>query len=89
MFTTVALTAVLLATVAAAPGVSAQAPTAEHPAVGAWIIDPPEDTTTANELLLIGPGGIASSVSPEGSGYGSWSATGERSAGCDLPVPAQ
>ena len=40
----IVLVALLLATVAAAPGVSAQ-DAAEHPAVGAWIVDPtPEDT---------------------------------------------
>ena len=38
--TTIVLMALLLATVAAAPGVSAQA-TDEHPAVGVWLIDGP------------------------------------------------
>ena len=77
---TIVLVAMLLATVAAAPGVSAQA-TAEHPAVGAWIIDgTPEDATDPLELVLIGPGGIIINAGPEGTGYGSWAATGDGTA---------
>ena len=77
--TTIVLMALLLATVAAAPGVSAQA-TAEHPAVGAWIVDAsPEDATDPLELLVIAPGGITITAGPEGPGYGSWVATGDRS----------
>ena len=85
--TTIILMALLLATVAAAPGVSAQA-TADHPAVGAWIIDgTPEDATDPLELLTIAPGGIVTIAGPEGSGYGSWAATGERSADATFLFP--
>ena len=77
---TIVLVGVLLATVAAAPGVSAQAP-AEHPVVGAWIIDgTPEDATDPLELVLVGPGGIIINAGPEGTGYGSWAATGDGTA---------
>ncbi len=87
--TTIVLMALLLATVAAAPGVSAQA-TAEHPAVGAWIVDPtPEDTTDPLELLTVAPGGIITNANPDGTGYGSWAATGERSADATFLCPAQ
>ena len=87
--TTIVLMALLLATVAAAPGVSAQ-DTAEHPAVGAWIIDSsPEDPTDPLELLTVAPGGIITNAGPDGTGYGSWAATGDRTRGRDLPVPDQ
>ena len=77
--TTVVLMTLLLATVAAAPGVSAQ-DTAEHPAVGAWIIESsPEDPTDSLELALIAPGGLITNAAPDGNGYGSWAATGDRS----------
>jgi hypothetical protein len=76
----IVLLALLLAAVAAAPGVSAQAP-AEHPAIGAWLIDSaPEDTTNPPELATVAPGGIITNAGPDGLGYGSWAATGERSA---------
>jgi hypothetical protein len=65
-FTTIVLMTLLLATVVTAPGVSAQAP-AEHPAIGAWIVD-------GTEVAVVAPGSV------EGSAYGSWAATGERSA---------
>ncbi len=56
--TTIVLMALLLATLAAAPGVSAQAAD-EHPAVGAWLVDPsPQDSTDPLELLTVAPGGI-------------------------------
>jgi hypothetical protein len=78
--TTIVVVALLLATVAAAPGVSAQA-TSEHPAVGAWMIDgTPADTTDPLEMVLIAPGGIIINAGPEGSGYGSWAATGDTTA---------
>jgi hypothetical protein len=78
--TTIALLALLLATLAAAPGVSAQAP-AEHPAVGVWLTDgSPDDSTNPLDLTTIAPGGIATIALPDGTGYGPWAATGERSA---------
>ena len=62
------------------PGVSAQA-TDEHPAIGAWILDAtPADATDPLELLTIAPGGIVVSASPQGTGYGSWAATGQSGA---------
>ena len=85
--TTIVLVALLLATVAAAPGVSAQ-DTAEHPAVGAWIIDPtPEDATDPPELLTVAPGGIITNAAPDGTGYGSWAATGDRTADATFLFP--
>ena len=85
--TTIVLVALLLATVAAAPGVSAQ-DTAEHPAIGAWAIDPtPEDTTDPLELLTVAPGGIITIASPDGTGYGAWTATGERSSDATFLIP--
>ena len=87
--TTIVLMALLLATLAAAPGVSAQA-TDEHPAVGAWLIDPsPEDATDPLELLTVAPGGIVTIASPDGTGYGSWAATGERSVDATFLIPQQ
>ncbi len=77
--TTIVLMALLLATLAAAPGVSAQAPD-EHPAVGVWLTDgSPDDTTDPLDLLTVAPGGIATIALPDGTGYGPWAATGERS----------
>ena len=81
------LVALLLATVAGAPGVSAQ-DTSEHPAVGAWIVDStPEDTTDPLELVTIAPGGIVTDAFEEGTGYGSWAATGDRTADATIVVP--
>ena len=85
--TTIVLMALLLATLAATPGVSAQADD-EHPAVGAWLTDPtPEDATDPLELLTVAPGGIVVSAAPNGTGYGSWAATGERSVDATFLTP--
>jgi hypothetical protein len=83
--TTTVLVALLLATVASAPGVSAQ-DTADHPAVGAWIIElsPGEEPP---ELVTIGPGGIIVNAGPEGAGYGAWAATGDRTADATFLFP--
>jgi uncharacterized cupredoxin-like copper-binding protein len=79
--------ALLLAMVAATPGVSAQ-DTAEHPAVGAWIIDAtPEDATDPPELVTVAPGGIIVNAGQEGAGYGSWAATGDRTADATFLFP--
>jgi hypothetical protein len=79
--------ALLFGSVAAAPGVSAQ-DTAEHPAVGAWIIEStPEDTTDPLELALIAPGGLIINAFPDGNGYGSWAATGDRTADATFLIP--
>jgi hypothetical protein len=85
--TTTILVALLLATVAAAPGVSAQ-DTAEHPAVGAWTIDSsPDDPTDPLELVLIAPGGLIINAARDGNGYGSWAATGDRTADATFLFP--
>jgi hypothetical protein len=85
--TTIVFLVLLLTTVAVAPGVSAQ-DTAEHPAVGAWTIDAtPEDTTDPLEIVTIGPGGIIVNAGPEGAGYGSWAATGDRTADATFMFP--
>jgi hypothetical protein len=85
--TTIVLMALLLASVAAAPGMSAQ-DMAEHPAVGAWIIESsPEDATDPLELALIAPGGLITNAAPDGNGYGSWAATGDRTADATFLIP--
>jgi hypothetical protein len=85
--TAIVLGALLLASLAAAPGVSAQA-TDEHPAIGAWILDgSPEDTADPLELTTVSPGGIITNAGPDGTGYGSWAATGERSADATFLFP--
>ena len=85
--TTTVLLTLLLATVAVAPGVSAQV-TAEHPAIGAWLIDgTPEDTTDPREVVLIGPGGTIINAGPEGTAYGSWAATGDTTADATFLFP--
>ncbi len=85
--TAIVMATLLLATLAIAPGVSAQA-TDEHPAVGAWILDAtPADATDPLELLTVAPGGIVVSASPQGTGYGSWAATGQSSADATFLIP--
>jgi hypothetical protein len=87
--TAIVMATLLLATLATAPGVSAQA-TDEHPAVGAWLIDAsPDDTTDPLELTTIAPGGIITVAAPDGTGYGSWAATGERSLDATFLSPQQ
>jgi hypothetical protein len=79
--------ALLLASLVAAPGVSAQA-SDEHPAIGAWMIDAtPEDATDLPELVIVAPGGIVINAASQGTGYGAWAATGEQSADAIFLVP--
>ena len=76
--TTIVLLALLLAMLAAAPSVSAQA-SDEHPAVGVWLTDgSPDDITDPLDLLTVAPGGIVTIALPDGTAYGPWAATGER-----------
>ena len=85
--TTVVLIALLLAAVAAAPGVAAQ-DTAEHPAIGTWVIDTsPEDPSNPPELATVAPGGILIDAFADGTGYGSWAATGDRTADATFLAP--
>jgi 2-iminobutanoate/2-iminopropanoate deaminase len=85
--TTIVLMALLLATLATAPGVSAQADD-EHPAVGVWLTDgSPDDSTNPLDLTTIAPGGIATIALPDGTGYGPWAATGERSLDATFLAP--
>ena len=87
--TTIVLLALLLATLAAAPSVSAQA-TAEHPAIGAWIIDPtPADTTDPLELLTVAPGGIIISANPRRDRVRLVGSDRRAERGRDLPGPAR
>lgn len=75
------LTGLLLATTMAAPGVTAQdesTSTAGHPMVGAWLIEPYE--AEPPELFVATADGIVVNAGVEGTGYGSWAATGERTA---------
>ena len=85
--TVIVLLALLLAVPAATPGVSAQVPI-EHPAIGAWLIESsPGDATDPPELATVAPGGIITNAGPDGTGYGSWTATGERSADATFLFP--
>jgi hypothetical protein len=81
MRSTVAISATLaLALAALSPGVTAQEDGAEHPLVGAWVLDPtPDDPTDAVDLFVVNPGGTVVSLSAEGPGVGSWEPTGDRS----------
>ncbi len=86
--TTFVLAALLLAAVAAAPGVSAQ-DTAEHPAIGTWVIDSsPDDPSNPLELATIAPGGIIINAFLDGTAYGSWAATGDQTADATFVTPA-
>ena len=85
--TAIVLATLLLAAPARSPGVSAHA-TAEHPAVGAWMVDTsPQDTTDPPELVTIAPGGTVTDAGAGGTGYGSWSANGERGADATFLSP--
>jgi hypothetical protein len=78
----------LLVTLVAAPGVVAQdesMSTAGHPMVGTWLIEP--TTGEPPELFFAGADGIAASTSAEGTGFGSWTATGERTADATIRFP--
>jgi hypothetical protein len=76
------LAALLLALTVAIPGALAQDESmavAEHPLVGAWIIEPTPDGP--QDLLTVAPGGIMIEAGADGTtGYGSWVSTGERNA---------
>ena len=87
-FPTIVLMTLLLATVAAAPGVSAQA-AAEHPAVGAWILD--GRRTTRRTRWSWWPSAPAAS-SPTPARRGGLRIVGRHrrpNRGRDLPGPAQ
>ena len=85
--TAIVMATLLLATLATAPGVSAQA-TDDHPAVGVWLTDgSPDDTTDPLDLLTVAPGGIVTIALPDGTGYGPWAATGERSLDATFLAP--
>jgi hypothetical protein len=79
--------ALLLAAVAAAPGVVAH-DTAEHPAIGTWIIDTSPEDGNPPELVTVAPGGIIVDAFSEGTAYGSWAATGDRTADATFVAPA-
>lgn len=84
----VVLTALLLVTTMAAPGVVAQDEStsmAGHPMVGTWLIEP--TTAEPPELFFASADGIAASTSAEGTGYGSWVATGDRTADATVWFP--
>lgn len=76
-----ALGGLLLATMVAPPGVGAQDESmsmADHPAVGAWIINPTE--TDPPELFTASADGVVVDAGPQSTGYGSWTPSGEHSA---------
>jgi hypothetical protein len=73
------LATLALALGAISPVVVAQEDAAEHPLVGAWVLDStPDDPSDAVSLVVFGPGGTLVSLSAEGSAAGSWEPTGER-----------
>ena len=83
------LTGLLMATTMATPGVVAQdgsTSMAGHPMVGTWLITDPTGVEPP-ELFVATADGIAISGSVEGTGYGSWAATGDRSADATIRFP--
>ncbi len=82
MRSTVAMLATLvLALVALSPGAIAQEDGAEHPLVGAWVLDTtPDDPSDAVDLFVVNPGGTVLSLSGQGPAAGSWEPTGDRTA---------
>ena len=84
----VVLSGLLLAATIAAPGVVAKDEStsmAGHPMVGTWLIEP--TTAEPPELFFASADGIAASTSAEGTGYGSWVATGDRTADATVWFP--
>jgi hypothetical protein len=85
------LAALLLATALSAPVVVAQddaMSAAEHPLVGAWIIESsPDDPTDPLEVVTVGPGGTITDTSLEGVGSGVWAPTGEFTADATFVFP--
>lgn len=82
------LSGLLLATAIAAPGVVAldeSMSMAGHPIVGTWLIEP--TTGEPPELFFASADGIAASTSAEGTGFGSWTATGERTGDATIWFP--
>ena len=77
-----AFVAALVVTMALASGVLAQEEaTDEHPIVGAWITDAtPDDAIEPDELTVFLPGGVVIDAAGGGTGAGTWSPTGERTA---------
>ena len=79
----------LLATTIAAPGVVAQDEStsmAGHPMVGTWLIADPTGAEPP-ELFFASADGTAASTSAEGTGFGSWTATGDRTADATVWFP--
>lgn len=73
--------ACVLALAATAPGAVAQDGSmsmAGHPMVGTWLIEPTE--AEPPELFVAGADGFVVSAGVEGTGYGTWAATGDRTA---------
>jgi hypothetical protein len=75
------LATLALALGAISPAVVAQEDAAEHPIVGAWVLDStPDDPSDAVDLVVFNAGGTLVSLSAEGPAAGSWEPTGERTA---------
>lgn len=73
------LAACLLILVALAPGAAAQdQPMVDHPAVGAWMIEPV--AMEPPELFTAAADGIVVNAGPDGTGYGAWASTGDHTA---------
>ena len=86
------LATLLLAAAAIAPAaVAAQddsQATADHPFVGAWVIDADSaDPSPPDQILLVGPGGTLSDASLDFFGYGAWTPSGDRTADVTFYTP--
>lgn len=82
-------TLALAAGVMAAPVAAQDGSMAEHPFVGAWIIDPtPQDPSDPPDLFTVAAGGTVTSASSDGIGSGAWSASGDHSADVTFVVPS-
>jgi hypothetical protein len=73
------LATLALALAAISPIVVAQEDAAEHPLVGAWVVDAtPDDPSDAVDLVVFDAGGTLVSLSAQGPAAGAWEPTGER-----------
>jgi hypothetical protein len=78
---TILATCLLVLGVAAPGAVAQEEPMIQHPIVGTWIIDAmPDVEGNPPELFSAGADGTTSTTGPDGTGFGVWTATGDRSA---------
>jgi len=87
------LATLLLAAAAIAPAAVAakddSQATADHPFVGAWVIDADlTDPSAPDQILLVGPGGILVDAGLDFSSYGAWTPSGDHTADVTFYVAA-